>query len=124
MSAVAALYGAVKAAKPSEDIYVDVMITYASKLAQDGKPAKEIEAIYQDMLAKRRNDPRVRLAAAKAMSGDKTKREAAIALYSEPLRTSTERGAKALRNRDWEIRMLIELVGLRMEKFMEAKDGS
>ena len=114
--AAAALDAAVDVAKPGDDIYVDVMITNASRLVNEGKTPKEVQPIFQEMLAKRHNDPRVRLAAAKAMSGDKSRREEAIRLYSEPLANNPERGAKALRNRDWEIRMLIELVGLRMER--------
>ena len=85
------LDAAVKVAKPSDDIYVDVMITHAARLGQEGKGLKDVEGIYQEMLAKRHNDPRVRLAAAKMMSGDKSKRESAIGLYSEPLTTNPAR---------------------------------
>jgi tetratricopeptide (TPR) repeat protein len=121
-AADAALAAALAAAKPDDLAYTDVMIQAAAKAQQDGQP-KEAEKLYQELLAKRPDDPRARFVVAKAMARDKTKRDQAMALFAKPVTSSGGGGggAKALRNREWEIRMLLELVGLRIDLWQEAQ---
>lgn len=115
----AAVEAARKAAKPTDEVYPDVIAAVAERAARDGKTA-EVDRLLKDLLKQRPNDQGVRLTAAKiwtAFNPDPTRREEAIALLRRPVATPAGGGSlRTLRHRDYQVATALELCNLLVTK--------
>ncbi len=114
---MAALATGLAIVKPSDPAYSELMIQSAIKANEEGKPF-EADKIYQELLAKRPNDLMVRFTAGRSMASDKSRLDQAIELFARPITNKMSPSRK----QDWEIRMLLELARLHLDKLVDTQE--
>ena len=106
--------------KPQDESYVKIAIA-GELLALQQRNAKRAEAILTKLMADRPNDQRVRLAMARFWHQTPGKMGNAITLLEQPMIDAGWKGVEALQKVDLEVRSLIELATMYVERFATLK---